>query len=107
MWAKPIDKTLVSAVTTATNGTAATFLTDKCVDKVRYHVVSSGSTTATVDIQTSHDGTNWGAAITQISNPGTGTKTGTFDGPVKYIRAVTAGATHGTITVTVTGNVLA
>lgn len=99
-WAKVINKTLVSAVTTATTGATTVFLTDRVVERVRYFVNSNGSSTATVNIQVSPDGTSWANAITTISNPGTAITTGTIDGPVKYIRAVTAGATHGTITVT-------
>ena len=104
MWNKVIKKTLISAKTSATTGDTTTFLTDRAVDSVRYWITSSGSTTATVDIQVSHDGTSWGAAISQVSNPGTATTTGVISGPVTYIRAVTAGATHGTITVTAVAN---
>lgn len=105
MWNKLIDLTLVSGVTTATTGDSKVFLTDRAVESVRYVIISSGSTTATVDIETSIDGTNWAKAITQVSNPGTAKTTGVISGPIKYIRAVTAGATHGTITVQALANV--
>lgn len=105
MWHKTIEATLVNAVTTATTGTSTAFLNDRAVLSVRYWITSAVSTTATVDIQGSMDGTNWANLITQVSNPGTATTTGRIDGPIKYIRAVTAGATHGTITVKALANV--
>ena len=105
MWHKTIDATLVNAVTGATTGAATTFLNDRAVLSVRYWITSSGSTGATVDIQGSTDGTNWGNLITQVSNPGTATTTAVINGPVKFIRAVTAGATHGTITVRALANI--
>jgi hypothetical protein len=105
MWHKVIEKTLVNAVTSATTGAATTFLNDRSVLGVRYWITSAVSTTATVDIQGSMDGVNWAPLITQVSNPGTATTTGVISGPIKSIRAVTAGATHGTITVKVLANV--
>lgn len=91
--------TLLSAVAAATTGTATQVPSGRSWRAVRYYIKSSGSTTATVDIQVSYDGTNYAAAITQVANPGTGVTTGVINGPFKYIRAVSAGATHGTISV--------
>lgn len=91
--------TLVNAVTVPTTGTAHAAPSSRVYDKIRYYIISSGSTTATVDIEGSPDNTNWAKLITQVANPGTAKTTGVIDGPVRYIRAVTAGATHGTITV--------
>ena len=99
MYFNPELLTLVSGVTSATTGATQNFSTGKAVDAARYVVSSSGSTTATVDIETSLDGTIWAKAISQISNPGTANTTGVIAGPIRYIRAVTAGGTHGTITV--------
>ena len=104
-WSNDVTETLVNAVTSATTGSAVQFRPGRTVNSVRYFIKSTSSTTATVDIQVSYDGTNWAAAISQVSNPGTGVTTGVISGPVPYIRAVTAGASHGTITVTAVAQV--
>ena len=91
--------TLINAETAAKTGTEHRAPAGRVYSGIRYYIKSSGSTTATVDIQGSYDGTNWANLITQVSNPGTAVTTGLITGPVTRIRAVTAGATHGTITV--------
>lgn len=99
MYFNPEVITLLSGVTSSTVGATKNFSTGKSVDAVRYLVNPSGSTTCTVDIEVSLDGSVWAKAITQIANPGSVPVTGVISGPVLYIRAVSNGATHGTITV--------
>jgi hypothetical protein len=107
MYYQQIDRTLLNGVTVATTGESTQFLTGRYTERVRYFIRSVGSTVATVAFQQSFDGVNWASAVAVVSNPGTAETTGTIDGPVKFVRAVTTGATHGTISVFVIGAVAA
>jgi len=94
MWWKLILVTLASFTSAITegDGTSKVFLTDRVVDKVRYHISSTLVTNTTILIQTSIDGSKWGNAVSNAS-PGTAELTGTIDGPIAYLRVKTVGAT--------------
>ena len=77
------------------------------VDKVAYHLVSSGATDSVCTIQVSGDGTNWADSSATVTLAGAGSKTVELETAHRYVRlSVASGTGAGPVDVHITGKSL-
>ena len=74
------------------------------IDKVAYHLVSSGATDSVCTIQVSGDNSNWADSSATVTLAGAGNKTVELDTAHRYVRlSVASGTGAGPVDVHLTG----
>lgn len=96
-----LDKTNLSAVTSATNGVS---LDVQLADDISVFVnVSVNSGAVTVNIEGSHDGTTWFNLDSKTYTAVTGTDIFSYGSYIPFIRTTTTTQSSSTVTTTITG----
>ena len=74
------------------------------IDKIAYHLVSSGATNSVCTIQVSGDNTNWADSSATVTLAGAGNKVVELETAHRYVRlSVASGTGAGPVDVHVTG----